>query len=437
LLVLETKRSQRVRLARAAGTVAAVVAVACAAGCSSPTRVVVPVAGHQVSGWVEHWGSVFGNTRGYVDTERSPEIVRLPGHVVQVASSNSTQYGLLANGSLYAWGLGTQGQLGNGRWASSATAVRVRFPAGVKIASIPDDVMPFDSALAVDTRGQVWGWGDNGGGELCTGNAEQHSTPVRLPFSQVTALAGASNHALYDAGGKVYTCGQNIDGDLGDGNRRNSMTPVLVTGLGSSPVTRLVASFADAGALLADGTYYDWGYNADGQLGDGQPGQSSDLPVQVPLPGPATFVAQGGSYWGNGQTLVLMADGSLWGWGDDRAGQLGTKTSTKTSTKISTKTRTETIIETRAISPLPVQFHPPAGVTYQSLATSATTSYALATDGTVYAWGASHLGQIGDGKTYTVRTARPVAASATGISATASDVVVSVLIPGAPPPAAP
>jgi alpha-tubulin suppressor-like RCC1 family protein len=55
--------------------------------------------------------------------------VTVPGTVAEVGTSNSTEYALLTNGSLYAWGLGTQGQLGDGRSANSFTRpVRVRFP---------------------------------------------------------------------------------------------------------------------------------------------------------------------------------------------------------------------------------------------------------------------------------------------------------------------
>ena len=61
-------------------------------------------------------------------------------------------------------------------------------------------------------RGNVWGWGDNAGGELCLGTTRIYRTPVELPFTGVTALAGASNHALYDAHGTVYACGQNVNG---------------------------------------------------------------------------------------------------------------------------------------------------------------------------------------------------------------------------------
>jgi len=115
----------------------------------------------------KHWGSFFGNTDGDVDTHWWRATVHLPGRIAEVASSNSTQYALLANGSLYAWGLGSQGELGDGGTRDSfEKPVRVRFPAGVKIASLPADAMPYDTGLALDTHGRAWGWGNNSGGSL-------------------------------------------------------------------------------------------------------------------------------------------------------------------------------------------------------------------------------------------------------------------------------
>jgi alpha-tubulin suppressor-like RCC1 family protein len=356
---------------------------------------------------IKHWGSFFGGSPGNFGTRLSPVPLRLPGKVTAVGSSNSTQYALLADGHLYAWGLGTQGQLGDGRLRNSfRTPVRVRFPAGVKIAWLPDDAMPYDSGLAVDTRGRVWGWGRNRGGEFCLGSAKSYATPVRLPFRHVTAVAGASNHAIYDADGTVWACGQNVAGDLGVGRRPGTTRPQRVAGLNGAHVTRLVASFANSGALLSDGQYLNWGYNADGQLGNGRAGHFSAVPVRVRLPHPVTFVAQGGSLWHNGQTLVILTDGTLWSWGDNQAGALGTGTTQGQAA--------------------PVQFRSPPGVRFVRLATGSKTSYAITSAGRVYGWGVSHVGQVGNGHPRTRLKPVLIARRATSISSTANNVVISL-----------
>jgi alpha-tubulin suppressor-like RCC1 family protein len=399
-------KSLFVRPARA-GLCGVVAAVAFIGGCSvevPPTPVVV----HRTTSTVEYWGSLFGEMKDTnYDTELSPTPVTVPGRVAEVGTSNSTQYALLTDGRLFAWGLGSNGQLGDGREQDSfGQPVQVRFPPGVRIASIPTDAMPYNTGLAVDTRGHAWGWGADGSGDLCLGNSRVHLTPVMLPLSRVTALAGASNHALYDAAGTVYACGQNVAGDLGDGSTRSSNRPVRVAGLGGSPVTKLVASFADSGALLSDGEYFNWGYDGGGQLGDGHVLRSSNVPVRVNLALPVTQVAQGGSIWTNGQTLVMLSDGSLWAWGNDRFSQLGDgKTGMRSS---------------------PERFRPPAGVTYAILATGSATSYAISTTGKVYAWGVSFTGQVGDGLISTARTPVLVASGAAAISSTANNVDISV-----------
>jgi alpha-tubulin suppressor-like RCC1 family protein len=353
-------------------------------------------------GTIERWGGT-----GLADERLTPTALHLPAPVVEVGSSNSTEYALLTNGTVYAWGWGTSGQLGNGSTVNSIdTPVQVQFPAGVKIAYIPTDVMPYNSAFAVDTTGHVWGWGANSGGEFCLGNTTEYLSPVRLPLSGVSTLAGAAGHATYDSDGTLYSCGVNQYGELGDDSTHSSTTPVKVTGLAGLQVTSLVASWQNTGALLADGAYYDWGYSAAGQVGNGDIGTSFDVPVRLDLPGPVTQAALGGSTPNNGQSLVMLANGSLYAWGNDADYQLGDG---------------KTANEGR-----PEQIRAPFGVTYRTLATGGATSYAISTAGNVYAWGANVVGQVGDGTTTTAKQPVQVYSGAATISSTASLVVASV-----------
>ncbi len=364
-----------------------------------------PALAEQASGTiVEHWGA-YGTAGKPFDTQTSPVPLTLPARVKQIGSSNSTQYALLTNGQVWAWGNGTQGELGDGGTVNSYTApVQVQFPAGVKIASIPVDVDPYDSAFAVDTTGHVWAWGDNGGGEFCQGNAKEHLTPVELSFTHVTTLAGAANHATYDSGGTIYSCGNNTYGELGDGSTTSSMTRVKVTGLDDALVTTLVAAWGDTGALLSNGDYYDWGYNGGGQVGNGGT-KPVTTPFQVPLDAAVTKVAQGGSLGNNGQSLALLANGTLWAWGNGEFYQLGN----------GVKGNEES----------PIQITPPKSVTFVALATGGSTSYAITKAGGVWAWGYNVNGEVGNGTTKTAREPVKVATQATQVSATARDVVIA------------
>ncbi|MGH3159546.1 MAG: hypothetical protein ACRDNF_23640 [Streptosporangiaceae bacterium] len=207
-------------LAGAAGLSLAVAALVLASGPASarqlaPAGMRAPGAGRSVA----FWGTFAGSGVQFL----SPATVTLPAAVREIATSNSTIYALLAGGSVYAWGTGTHGQLGDGGDGDSfTTPVRVKFPAGVRIASVAVNSGPWDTALAIDTTGHAWGWGANGSGDLCLGNATEYRTPVRLPFTHVTAVAGAADHATYDAGGRLYSCGMGAYGELGDGSTRGT-----------------------------------------------------------------------------------------------------------------------------------------------------------------------------------------------------------------------
>lgn len=353
-------------------------------------------------GGVNYWGYLYGKA------QLSPAVISIPGTVVQVASSNTTLYALTASGQVYAWGAGIHGQLGNGGTTNSSTPVQVHFPAGVSIANLPTDVMPNAGALAVDTNGNVWAWGDDVHGVDCMGTT-QYLTPVEIPISHVTLISSASGHALYESNGTLYSCGGNGLGQLGDGKGGSHTGPIAVDLPSGVTVTGVFSSSENGYALTSTGALYAWGGNAQDELCNGTSVKDSNTPIRVPFTdaSPVTQVAAGGSLDSNGSLFVGLADGTFWACGSDTYGQLGDGGSTNQS--------------------LPIEVAPPAGVTYKEIAMSGATAYAVDSNGNVWAWGWDVQGQVGNGvkqsavlSPYEALTGQGV----TQISGTAQDVVV-------------
>ena len=120
--------------------------------------------------------------------------------------------------------------------------------------------------------------------------------------------------------------------------------------------------------LKADGTVWAWGCNNAGQLGDGTTIDKT-APVQVNgLTGVKAIAAES---W---HSLALKADGTVWAWGYNGHGQLGDGTKSTRTT--------------------PVQVNGLTGV--KAIATGYNHSLALKEDGTVWAWGSNYAGQLGD-----------------------------------------
>jgi alpha-tubulin suppressor-like RCC1 family protein len=337
-----------------------------------------------------------------LELDQPTPVAGIKGTVVQIATSNSDGYALTSDGSVWAWGVASFGELGDGALSPYSTrAVRVDFPPGTRIVSLPNP-MPFDGAMAIDSRGDAWGWGLNADADLCLPGL-LNLRPARIPLTDVTLATGARAHALFYSRGRVYACGSGEDGVLGDGSTASSATPVPVRGLPAGVgVAALTSSWNGSGALLRNGAYYDWGYNAAGQLGDGKTA-NADLPVRVALPGPARQVSQGGSLASNGQTVALLADGSVWAWGDDQRGQLG-----RGST---------------ASSDVPVRVRVPPGVAFVTVDSGGSSCYAIDSSGRLWAWGGNRNGQLGTANGALVRT-RPVDVGIhlSQISSTASNV---------------
>ena len=214
--------------------------------------------------------------------------------VVQIATSNSTTYARTATGAVWAWGVASLGELGNGSSPEYVdTAMKVDFPAGVQITSLANP-MPFDAGLAIDSRGQVWGWGFNAEHDLCLPGPTVILRPAQINLPDVSLATGARTHSLFDSNGAVYACGDGAHGELGNGKATSSSTPTAVVGLPKGAVKALTSSWGGSGALMEDGTYYNWGYNRPGSSATA-PRLDSPFPGPCVLPAPVPQVFQGGA----------------------------------------------------------------------------------------------------------------------------------------------
>jgi len=129
--------------------------------------------------------------------------------------------------------------------------------------------------------GTLWAWGNGVYGELGNGDRPSvWSTPVQaLGLTAAVAVGAGSHHtiALIDDG-TLRACGYNYYGQLGDGT--NTDRSVAVPVIGISAVVTVGASYHHTVAILDNGTVWAWGHNYDYQLGDGT---TTDRWTPVPI----------------------------------------------------------------------------------------------------------------------------------------------------------
>jgi alpha-tubulin suppressor-like RCC1 family protein len=292
---------------------------------------------------------------------------------------------LPGNGTVRCWGNDDRGQLGNGSGnVNSLTPVTV---AGITTATSVGAGTRFACAGLAD--GTVRCWGSNVYGQLGNGTlVASSSSPV--PVTGITTAdavtVGAFHACARLTDGTLRCWGWNQDGQLGNGTQGSSTTPVPVTGITTAVTVAAGVNHTCAGLL--DGTLRCWGLNGFGELGDGTTNYSA-TPVPVVGISTATTVVAA-----NDHSCAGLADGTLRCWGRGEWGRLGDGTTTDSST------------------PVPVTG---IATAITLAATSASTCAGLA-DGTVRCWGRNFLGALGDGTTIDSSTPVPVTGIATATS---------------------
>ena len=220
-----------------------------------------------------------------------------PGEAInnplQVTAGYQFGAALTTNGTVWTWGSGTHGELGNGASGGSHTPTQV--PGLTKITAISAG---WFHILALKSDGTVWGWGNNSNGELGDGTAFNRSNAVQvLNVSNIVSVSGGDSHSsALAADGTVWKWGRNDVGELGNGTANAIANPtpakILVDKFGNSFSNIVMVSARDYHniAVKADGSVWMWGANDQGQCGDGttnddwQPVPVSGLTARVGLP---------------------------------------------------------------------------------------------------------------------------------------------------------
>lgn len=243
-----------------------------------------------------------------------------------VAAGSYHSCALTSSGRVKCWGHNYYGQLGDGTTTDRYTAVNVSGLTGV------GDVVVGDyHGCALTNAGGVRCWGHNGSGQLGDGTGTNHSTPVDVSglTSGVTAIAAGGYHtcALTSAGG-VKCWGANGYGQAGDGTTTGRSTPVDVNGLASGTIAIATGGYHTC-ALTVGGGARCWGLNTNGQVGDGT-NTNRSTPVNVSGLTSGVTTVEGGGY----HTCARTSAGGVRCWGYNSDGELGDGTTTSRSTPV-------------------------------------------------------------------------------------------------------
>ncbi len=266
--------------------------------------------GIKLDGTLWAWGF---NSNGQLGTgntwygQNGPIQIGTDSNWLKVSAGGTHSLAIKSNGTLWAWGDNQYGQLGDGTIITRSTPVQI----GTATNWLAVEASLFLS-LALKTDGTLWSWGANNSGQLGLGNYTNKTTPTQVGIeSNWSSISSkGSTCAAMKNNGSIWSWGQNIYGELGDGTNVGKPSPMQI-GISSTWQSVDMADYSIL-AIRTDGTLWSAGWNVNGQLGLGYTGGAVYNLTQVGTDNDWHKV-----YGGYRYIKGIKNDGSMWAWGSN------------------------------------------------------------------------------------------------------------------------
>lgn len=249
------------------------------------------IADNKLYTWGDNTSGQLGNgtTTGPVDT---PTIINhtdwtTTGTFTEV--NNSTDHSsVIYNGSLYIWGLNTDGLVGNGTYAPTTIPTKVIFPNPGVISQFTFNKTAF---AVIDNK--LYGWGKGTSGEFGNGLNRNFNTPtlINVPAGTIKAIKVLDGATLIQIDDKIYATGINNEGQLGLGDNINRTTFTEINSFNLSE-NAVWMNTAASNFVMKDNAIYAWGGNTNGQFGNGTNNNYNQPTLVDPFGKPSKLISK-------------------------------------------------------------------------------------------------------------------------------------------------
>jgi len=286
---------------------------------------------------------------------------------MMISAGNEHSMVLKPDNSLWAFGSNTFGQLGDGTTANR--------PAPVKIMENVKKMSTGGShSLILKTDNTLWACGENSSGQLGDGTTLDRQSPVKVMEDVKDISAGGGHSLILKTDNSLWACGFNAWSQLGDGTTTSQETPVKIM----EGVSHLRANGATSMILKTDKTLWAWGQYYIVEEKYPSPGWGHMKETIITRPKKIMEDVKTMA-WGNEHYVILKTNNSLWAWGENSYGQVGS-----TADNNSHKNQIDPVEVLQDI---------------REVSAAGLSSLIVKTDNTLWGFGRNNNGQLGDGTT--------------------------------------